>query len=240
MNLPFPRLRAALAARLMASFRRRALAFSPEDFSNLRFSFSQFGEDLVVLEALQNHRRASGGIYIDAGCFDPWRYSNTRLLHLHGWSGINIDGTQSVIDRFQHARPGDENICAVLSSKVEEAAFGGASNQAGQRLVRSSDAGASPLIQTRTLQSVYDSSRFAGFPVDLLDIDCEGFDLEVLSGLDLAAVRPFIICIEAHTPGEQETVAAYLQKHGYQSLADRLPTRIFIDVSQFPKNLPNS
>jgi FkbM family methyltransferase len=221
---------ARVASYFFSRFRKQSLRMTPDDLRNLRLSFSQFGEDLVIVEALLNLRLAEKGIYVDAGCFDPFRFSNTRLLHLLGWRGINIDGTPEVIAQFNRNRPADENICSVLSNCEENAAFGGAKNQSGKRLIRGTGHANDTKVRTTTLDAVIAASRFGDQKIDLLDIDCEGFDLTVLEGLNLAHHRPRIICIEAHTTPEQTAIEEHLSKLNYELLAERLPSRIFIDT----------
>jgi len=220
-----------LASYFLSRFRKQPLRMKPEDLRNLRLSFSQFGEDLVIVEALLNLRAVEKGVYLDAGCFDPYRFSNTRLLHLLGWRGINIDGTREVIENFKRERPQDENVCAVLSDREESASFGGAKNQAGMRLIRGTTNSGDAKVQTTTLNSIMVASGFKNQKIDLLDIDCEGFDLTVLQGIDLNRYRPRVICIEAHTLSEQAAIADYLVPFSYRLLADRLPSRIFLDAA---------
>jgi hypothetical protein len=62
---------------------------SREEIRLARFSFSQFGEDLVI-EELTNQPGIERGFYVDVGAFDPVTGSNTLLLFKRGWSGINI------------------------------------------------------------------------------------------------------------------------------------------------------
>ncbi|GAB4165135.1 MAG: hypothetical protein Fur0032_01680 [Terrimicrobiaceae bacterium] len=230
-------LAAMVCSRILSAGRRDRLSLTPEDLTALRLSFSQFGEDLIIAEHLVNLRRPSRGIYIDAGCFDPSRFSNTRLLSLMGWKGLNVDASEEVVERFRKARPSDETVCAALSDTAEANEFVQTPGGAGSRLAR----GAVPLpahaairsrhsIVTRTLEDVVDHSRFASEPVDLLDIDCEGADLAVLRGFGLAKRRPVLICIEAHSDGEKTEIRSYLEGQSYTYLCRRGPSLLFRDT----------
>lgn len=227
---------AALTSRSISYFGRHRLALTPEDLCQLRISFSQFGEDLVIVEHLVNLRRPLRGIYVDAGCFDPVRFSNTRLLHLLGWKGVNVDASPAAVARFQAARPTDINILAALAGTVETNEFLQTASGASSRLA----IGAVPLragteirersvVTTRTLRSVLDECPLASEPVDLLDIDCEGIDFDVLKGFDPTVRRPVIICIEAHGDSERRTLVDYLTGHRYGLIADRGPSLLFRD-----------
>ena len=59
--------------------------------TNPRYSFSQEGEDLLIDRMFDGQ---SVGFYVDVGAHHPTRFSNTYLLYLRGWRGINIDATQ--------------------------------------------------------------------------------------------------------------------------------------------------
>lgn len=214
----------------------KALPLKPEDLQVMRVSFSQFGEDLVIAEHLLGLRRARKGIYVDAGCFDPFRYSNTRLLYLLGWRGINIDASPESIRRFAQHRPGDDNVCAALARDEQENEFLHTSSGAGSRLA----VGANPLpatlsvsarvsVKTCSLSSVLSASPLGKEAVDFLDIDCEGADLAVLQGFPLAEKRPVIICIESHLPDEAAEVAEYLACRNYAEIARRGPSLVFRD-----------
>lgn len=72
------------------------------DDPNLAIHFSQFGEDIVITELLL--RRKPKGFYVDVGAHHPERFSNTRLLSLVGWTGVNIDAHKESIDLFKHRR----------------------------------------------------------------------------------------------------------------------------------------
>lgn len=225
-----------LAGYLYARVSPKALPLTPQDLGAMRISFSQFGEDLVVAEHLLGLRRSRRGIYVDAGCFDPFRYSNTRLLNLLGWRGINIDASVESIRSFEKHRPGDDNVCAALDREEKENEFVHAGSGAGSRLA----VGASPLperlpvnsriaVRTRTLASVLADSPLRNEPVDFLDIDCEGADLAVFQGFPMETKRPVVICIESHFPAEAEEAAGCLLSHDYREVCRRGPSLIFRD-----------
>ena len=57
-------------------------------------SFSQHGEDIVVyklLESMFGSLEVYNGFFVDLGAHHPFHYSNTMLLHLCGWKGLNVD-----------------------------------------------------------------------------------------------------------------------------------------------------
>lgn len=221
----------------LARFAKQPLALQPDDLRQARISFSQFAEDLVVVEHLI-HLRRPRGIYVDAGCFDPVRFSNTRLLHLLGWRGVNVDASPEAISVFGRARPDDHNVCAALSDRAEQAEFLSTSSGASSRLAEFGRPFRNPskeitrrTVITETLADILDASPFASSPVDFLDIDCEGADLKVLAGFGLEQRRPALICIEAHDGiGEERALGDYLGAMRYRQVSRCGLSLIFRDA----------
>lgn len=230
------RLLARLCSGSMAAFRKTPLHFTPNDLRNLKISFSQFGEDLLIADHLLNRPNQPRGIYIDAGCYDPVKYSNTRLLSLLGWRGINVDAANDVVQKFIVHRPDDHTVCAALSDKETDMAFLGDVGTASRRLVNPDGGGSAPLVKTTTLGHVLAGSPFANSAVDLLDIDCEMHDLEVLKGFPFTKVRPLLICIEAHSRVELIELQKEMNQREYTKLGTRGPSHIFRDNHSFPKD----
>ena len=85
-----------LRTQILSWLTKRPMRTTPEDWQHLRFSFSQFGEDLVLL----NYLKEPHGFYVDVGAHHPVQFSNTYLLHRRGWHGVNIDATEEAIARF--------------------------------------------------------------------------------------------------------------------------------------------
>lgn len=92
---------------------------SSEEKCNANISFSQFGEDLIIIRFLRK-LDSRKGIYIDCGAFDPITISNTLLLHKKGYKGINIDLEQDKINKFNQYRPNDYNVLAALSNSKQK------------------------------------------------------------------------------------------------------------------------
>tara|TARA_A100001015_G_C14880177_1_gene668104 strand:- start:401 stop:1072 length:672 start_codon:yes stop_codon:yes gene_type:complete len=178
------------------------------------------------------------GFYIDAGCYHPIRLSNTKFLHDKGWKGINIDINKKSIDLFKIARREDVNLNIGIGNKNEvlEAYFKKdlfhantmdyehKKNFIGDSLKKK--------INVHTLDTVID--KYAkNKNIDLIDIDCEGKDLEVLQGLDLNKHKIDLILIEMHgysenTKKKGDLMFDILKKNRFKKLYGNYPdTMIF-------------
>ena len=197
-----------LRTQILSWLTKRPMRTTPEDWQHLRFSFSQFGEDLVLL----NYLKEPHGFYVDVGAHHPVQFSNTYLLHRRGWHGVNIDATEEAIARFAQARPNDVNLVAAISDQVEVVEFGLFRSPALNRIYA---AGSLELerqkqeqpklwqsmtgtrkLTTRTLAAVLRENVPSGQKIDFMNIDCEGHDLAVLRSNDWAAFAPRMLAVE--------------------------------------------
>lgn len=201
----------------------RAVNLTREEFRHCVLSFGQFGEDLIVQQLLQA-RGIQRGIYVDVGAYDPVMFSNTLLLWKSGFQGVNIDMNAEKIRNFQQARPRDYNVCAAVAngSFAFEAVNAGDTTEA-VRIVADGKEGP----RTATLDEILAASPYAGRPIDYLNIDCEGHDLDVLRSLSLDVYRPAVITIEALDAASGDATRRHLESAGYVLHGTACVTRIF-------------
>jgi FkbM family methyltransferase len=201
------------------------LRLTREEFQYSQISFSQFGEDLAVLRWIHDLHNIPK-IFIDAGCFHPIHCSNTLLLHKRAWRGVNIDMHPEKIAAFCDLRPNDYNVTAALSDAehtmemLQYDAYGNLTDRlrAFDEPDTASVVGEACLrrkrVTTKTLNSIIADTEWRNQRIGYLNIDCEGHDLKVLKGFDLAIYQPTIITIEAHDQAIESTLN-YLLSAGY-------------------------
>jgi FkbM family methyltransferase len=203
-----------------------------------RVHFSQFGEDAMLAEFLKHK---TGGFYVDVGCHDPFRYSNTYLLHkLLGWRGINIDADINAIKRFEVERPGDVNLnvgIGLIEGRMSFTTFAdGAVNTFDAALAarQKVNFGEPRLVDVsvRRLSAVLSESLPPETEVDYLNVDCEGLDEEVLRSNDWSKFRPKVVTVELHgidisRAGENSAVK-YLSSVGYRLTSFYWVTALFL------------
>jgi len=183
----------------------------------LRIHYSQFGEDIILGELLDNNK--ADGFYVDVGCYHPKKFSNTYALYKRGWRGVNIDAEPEKIELFKIARPADHNVVAAVSDVVEEVILypGGL----GSTILKTNAADNlrhdPRRVTTQTLNNILAKSSYAGQQIDVLSIDVEGMDSRVLGSLDFDTYRPKIILVEDHHP----TIDQILETETYRILKEK-------------------
>ena len=192
-------------------------------------SFSQEGEDKFLLEYFKDR---VNGFYIDVGAFHPYRINNTYLLYKKGFKGINIDISATSIDFFDLARPDDVNLNVGASDKFEEKIFFSKKNLSFHNTLSKSLAEShiqtEPFkkkysISCKTLDEIIEKTKFSNEIIDFLNIDAEGYDYQVLLGLNLNKYNPEVICIEISPLVDKKNdhykdtkIYEHLLKHGYK------------------------
>lgn len=191
------------------------LGLSAEDFFGLindesaKLTYSQLGEDVILFHLLMNNvRKLGNGFYADFGAYHPRRFSNTRILSLLGWRGINVDPSEDAIALFQAERPGDINVCCGAAGvegtltyhRFEDGAASTFSKAVadewrtanGWRLVETRQ------VTVRPINDILAEHVPPGVAIDYMNIDVEGMDRELVESLDFARFSPSVLAVEMH------------------------------------------
>lgn len=220
---------------LLATLTRRDLGLTQIDWKYLRFSCSQFGEDLIVSSLLPG----ASGFYVDVGAYHPAQISNTYLLYRRGWRGVVIDANPDLAAPFRRRRPRDILVSAAVSDAPGDGWF--EVREAGPSSSLRQDAGPGPApgvervvkVRVRTLASILNEHLPARQAIDYLDVDCEGADLAVLRSNDWQRYRPKVISVEDAAPRATSAICGLLTQRGYEFFAETGVTRLFKDPEAF-------
>lgn len=172
-------------------------------------SYAQNGEDVLLWRALGHLPR---GFYIDVGANDPELHSVTKAFYDAGWHGINIEPMPSYGAAFVAQRPRDINLNVAAGAAAGSitlfdipAVNGWASTD--QTVARAHRAEGYEVVEhtvpLRTLNDV--CAEHVDGAIHFLKIDVEGYEGDVLRGIDLRRWRPWILVIEATLPNSRVT-----------------------------------
>lgn len=175
---------------------------SDKDVDMTFISHAQNFEDVTLWRTL---RLFGPGFYIDIGANHPQQDSVTLTLYERGWRGINIEPVLQYHQALCAARPEDINLCVAVGEAEGELLF-----------FESAETGLSTLslemarlqraegndfveraVKVRTLASICEEHLSTELPWQFLKIDVEGFEEQVLRGMDFRRWRPWIILIES-------------------------------------------
>jgi len=236
------RITEAVGAMLLRKVTKRALPRSVSEWRYLECSFSQFAEDLLVLQALEQTGRTEKAYYVDVGAFDPLAYSNTVRLRWRGWRGINIDAQLDHVARFKVERPEDANLHFAVSEKSGTAEFLCYDSGTTGRLAVNDETGSKSIlgenvrkviqVPTETLALILSKHAPTDLPFGFLSIDCEGAELGVLRSNDWAKYRPWIMAVEDHAKYQETEIDRFCSDQGYELFAMAHVTKIFVDKKQ--------
>ena len=82
--------------------------------------YSQHGEDFLLSRYFTGHE----GFFVEIGCIDGKRFSNTYHFELKGWKGICVEAHQDYIALLRTNRPKSAIIhCAVGEADEDQAVF---------------------------------------------------------------------------------------------------------------------
>ena len=208
-------------------------------FEGFNISYSQYGEDLLINRIFKKKKK---GVYVDVGCNRPIVGNNTIKLYLKGWSGINIDGNENLIKKFNIIRRRDINICSIVSNNKSRTIFYISDDDRistisvqFKDLIKSNRKYDKEIeVIPKTLTEILDNNMIEN-KIDFLNIDVEGHDLEVLKSLDLKKYTPDLICIEDHqfdlNAKEKSEIYVYLEKNNYKIKAFVKPN-LFVQLEQ--------
>ena len=189
-------------------------------------SFSVSGEDIVAYRALQSE--SEKGLFLDIGSFHPIKFSNTYLLYLHGWRGINVEPNKDLISLYAQYRPEDITLQAIVSDRNEERCYykfaEPALNGTHESIAGSDPNPSNPSrkilgmdrLHALTINQILD--QYIGTQkFDLLTIDTEGLDTRILLSMNFERYRPKALLVELSLEDMQQSqLTDYLMRYGYR------------------------
>ena len=171
---------------------------------------------------LEKYLPNRNGFFIEVGANDGFKQSNTYYLErFKGWQGVLIEGIPKLYQKCLVERPNSQVFnCALVAEdytepfvtmqyanlmSIVEGALKNKNNEekhlktaiSAQRDV---DVSYAVRVPARTLTSILDECQVSD--IDFFSLDVEGFELNVLKGLNFNKYRPKYMLIEARFKSE--------------------------------------
>jgi hypothetical protein len=186
--------------------------------------YGQLSED-AILQTLLPERNGS---YLDIGCGNPIKTSNTFVFYRRGWSGTVVDPILLNKKLFKLMRPKDRFILAVVGGTTASTKFwemrpyeySTANQSIAEELVSRKIAHLVAVSHIPSLAMAdLDISMKPRDPT-LLCIDAESFDYHVLVSNDWKKILPRVICVEeVADPNVPRKIENFLEEFGYTKYA---------------------
>ncbi len=191
-----------------------------------RRTYERLGSDRLSRPALHDMDRKlerylsmENGFFIEAGANDGHSQSNTYFLErFRGWRGVLIEPIPELYELCVRERPSSQVFnCALIAANdpSEQVSFryGGLMSMVAGSLglpvdeethVASGmqfgwDQPYTLVVPGRTLSSVLDEAN-APDEIDFFSLDVEGYEAQVLAGLDFDRHAPRFVLVEMHDP----------------------------------------
>lgn len=203
--------------------------------------YSQGGEDFLLSLLFPS---MTEGVFVEVGCIDGKRFSNTYHFEKKGWTGICVEAHAGYIDLLRKNRP---NSIIVHAAAGEQ-------DQDNVSFFANSRGSLSTLEKHREKQfSENYGEYFTGFEtqqvpmltlgtifercnvghIDILSLDIEGYEVQALKGINFDRIKPTVMVIECDSDEDRKAVEAILFPHGYHYIT-RLCCNLF--YSQDPSH----
>ncbi|WP_216907514.1 FkbM family methyltransferase [Synechococcus sp. CCY 0621] len=167
--------------------------------------YSQNFEDVLLARVFAE---VSSGFYVDVGCQDEEKESVTKYFYMRGWRGINIDPMPDYIRQYVKRKRDISILCACGSADGEALLYPAESTGLSSLLASRAEYAQERVLATSTpvttkvftLNTILENNLKEFQEIYFLKIDVEGYELEVLKGIDLNTYRPKVILAETTEP----------------------------------------
>jgi len=175
---------------------------------------AQFGIDGIIIRNLGTNK-----FFVEAGGSDPEDQSNTATLERNGWSGLVVEPKLDFNERYKRYRPNTivENYVLVSNDYVNDYIEGDFSHYMMGGVLnihnKSWNPKPYPAIQLYKLLDKHQITE-----VDFMCLDVEGYEEQVLKGIDFNKVMIHVLDVENHKLLGVDQDFSFLEDIGFKKI----------------------
>jgi len=170
-----------------------------------------------ISEKILKYLNYDNGVYIECGANDGLRQSNTFLLENNkNWSGFLIEPSESAFNLCLKNRSQKNiilNYALVSNDYSDEFVYGDFDGELMSSIngVRRNNVTLNK-VKAKTLTKILD--EYKPKKIDFFSLDVEGYELDVLNGLDFTKYSPSYVLIEIYAK-DYNDILEIMTKNGY-------------------------
>jgi FkbM family methyltransferase len=173
-----------------------------------------------ISEKILKYLDFNGGVYIECGANDGISQSNTfKLEKEKNWLGLLIEPSVNTYNECVKNRSTKNTIlnCALVSYDFNEDFIVGDFDGHLMSSVNGERRNNPNLnkVNVRKLSDILDEYRYK--KIDFFSLDVEGYELEVLKGIDFTRHRPTYILIEVYTK-DMDKIFSFMNTNSYEMI----------------------
>lgn len=199
--------------------------FAPQFWDNIKFIrnnccdstiyTSQFGQDWFVY----NYFKQQKGTFLDVGANHPTFISNTYALEQNGWTGLAFEPQEHLYKLWKSMRTVEclPYACGKENKKVQFRVCEGDTSSGVASHVEKP--GKIIEVQQVRIGDILKEKNISH--IDYMSVDVEGYEYDVLEGIDFESVDIELIGLENNKGGDkgEQELREYMRKKGYRYIA---------------------
>lgn len=175
---------------------------------------AQFGIDSMIVRNLGTNK-----VFVEAGGSDPEDQNNTSLLEKNGWRGLVVEPKLDFNDRYKKYRPQTilENYVLVSNDYKEDYIEGDFSHYMMGGVINIHNKVWNPKSHRAIqLSKLLDKHQIT--EVDFMCLDVEGYEEQVLRGIDFDRVMIHVLDVESHKLLGVNQDFSFLETFGFKKI----------------------